>query len=340
MCILAGMVDVEWHQLDLRYERLRCVDRGLEARLSASLTELGQRSPVMALSRAPHVVVDGFKRIRCLRKLGHDRVSALLWDLGEAEALLLQHQQQSGHSALEEGWLLLELATQSGLSESELAAKLGRSKSWVSRRLGLVADLPVAVQELVRSGRLQPYGAGRYLLPLARANGPHAEQLAQWIATRDLSTRDLERLYRAYQASSAQSREFLVANPLVVLRAAEQTQVAPEPHWVRDAVVVERLASRILNGLRGGEGVLIPTEKARLRRRLVDAAERVSACIKECDHAGAGAVGGGVDAEGARAGDAGDCALASGEPQHGQAVPDERQPGTGERREAARPEGP
>jgi hypothetical protein len=33
--------------------------------------------------------VDGYKRVRVLRRLGRDTVRALVWDLGEAEALLL-----------------------------------------------------------------------------------------------------------------------------------------------------------------------------------------------------------------------------------------------------------
>ena len=42
-----------------------------------------------------------------------------------------------------------------GLSLEDLARRFGRSPSWVSRRLGLVATLPDAIQQLVRDGKLE-----------------------------------------------------------------------------------------------------------------------------------------------------------------------------------------
>ena len=86
-------MDLEFQQLDLRYEELRGRSAARERRLLSSLAELGQQTPIVVVRAsevARHVVIDGYKRVRLLRKLGQDTVQATAWDLGEAEALLLE----------------------------------------------------------------------------------------------------------------------------------------------------------------------------------------------------------------------------------------------------------
>ncbi|WP_437912946.1 ParB N-terminal domain-containing protein [Sorangium sp. So ce302] len=85
-------MDLEFHQLDLRYEELRGRSPARERRLLSSLAEVGQQAPIVVVSPVSsgrHVVIDGYKRVRLLRRLGQDTVRATAWDLGEAEALLL-----------------------------------------------------------------------------------------------------------------------------------------------------------------------------------------------------------------------------------------------------------
>ena len=70
-------VELEFHQLELRYERLRLVRPARERRLLASLAESGQQAPIVVVSDATadrFVVIDGYKRIRCLRRLTQDTV--------------------------------------------------------------------------------------------------------------------------------------------------------------------------------------------------------------------------------------------------------------------------
>ncbi len=45
-------VDLEFHQLELRYERLRVVHPEAERRLLASLAEIGQQAPILVVARA------------------------------------------------------------------------------------------------------------------------------------------------------------------------------------------------------------------------------------------------------------------------------------------------
>ena len=53
-------VELEFHQLDLRYERLRVRQPARERRLLASLADAGQQTPIVVVTpAATHVVVDG-----------------------------------------------------------------------------------------------------------------------------------------------------------------------------------------------------------------------------------------------------------------------------------------
>jgi len=152
-------MDFEFHQLDLRYEGLRVRRPEREKRLLASLAERGQQVPivVIALAGAPKrfPVIDGYKRIRALQRLGRDTVRATVWDMDEAEALVLDRSLRTaeGETALEQGWLLAELHGGFGLSLDDLARRFDRSVSWVSRRLALVRELSEPVQQQVRRGR-------------------------------------------------------------------------------------------------------------------------------------------------------------------------------------------
>ena len=92
-------MDLELHQLELRYEALRHRSPTRERRLLASLSESGQQVPIVVVQDAGrYVVVDGYKRVRALRRLGHDTVGAIEWALGEAEALVLEHLMRGGEA--------------------------------------------------------------------------------------------------------------------------------------------------------------------------------------------------------------------------------------------------
>ena len=82
-------MELELHQLDLRYAGLRRRDSRREKTLVGSLSASGQQTPVVVVRGEAdrYVLVDGYKRVRALRRLKVDRVSAVVWEWGEAEAL-------------------------------------------------------------------------------------------------------------------------------------------------------------------------------------------------------------------------------------------------------------
>jgi ParB-like chromosome segregation protein Spo0J len=136
------------------------------------------------------VPVDGYKRVRALRRLGQDLVGATCWDLSEAEALVLDRLMRTGEgvTALEQGWLLHELCVRFELSLEALGRRFARSASWVSRRLALVGELPATIQARVQRGELPAHAAMKHLVPLARANPDACERLVAAIAGRGSPT--------------------------------------------------------------------------------------------------------------------------------------------------------
>ncbi|HUI57072.1 MAG TPA: ParB/RepB/Spo0J family partition protein [Bryobacteraceae bacterium] len=110
-------MQLEFHQLDRRWERLRVHHPGRQRRLLASLAESGQQTPIVVVAADGqadpdrYVVIDGYKRIAALQQLGRDNVQAVLWPMNEAEAILLDRSLRlSEHETpLEVGWLLAEL---------------------------------------------------------------------------------------------------------------------------------------------------------------------------------------------------------------------------------------
>jgi ParB/RepB/Spo0J family partition protein len=223
---------LEFQQLDRRYEPLRTRHPPRERRLLASLSESGQQVPIVVVRGGEaerYVVVDGFKRVRALTRLGADTVLGMCWELSEPEALIVDRLLCGSEraSALEQGWLLRDLVDRFSLRADELARRFDRSVSWVSRRLGLVRDLPLAVQERVREGQVVPHVAMKYLLPLARANSADCLALLAHLGRERPSSRAMGRLYVAYMAGDARTRERLVADPLLFLRVDEERQRRP-----------------------------------------------------------------------------------------------------------------
>jgi ParB/RepB/Spo0J family partition protein len=290
-------MDLEFHQLDLRYEELRGRCPARERRLLSSLAEVGQQAPIVVViasdAVARHVVIDGYKRVRLLRRLGQDTVRATAWDLSEAEALLFERTMREGDAdnALEQGWLLRELRDRFALSGEELARRFGRTPSWVSRRLGLVAELPASVQRHVRSGAIGAHAAMKYLVPLARANRADGERLADAVAPLALSARQMAVVHTAWLGASADKRELMLKDPALVLRAHEEVRrVREEPRTATHRLLADLgalggLAGRVHQRMRRGEvGVLLPPEReefeqaiARARREM----ERLLAYWKE-----------------------------------------------------------
>jgi len=177
--------ELEPHQLERRFAAARLPDARAVECLRRSLERSGQLSPCIVVPEAGAVVLlDGYRRLEALQRLGRDTVWVQHWHgpLEGALARLLAGGTGRAFAPLEEALLLRELASDTGLSQHELARRTGRDASWVCRRLKLLSALSEEVLEALRQGRLSCWAAVRIFAPLARANAEHACWLAHWIA--------------------------------------------------------------------------------------------------------------------------------------------------------------
>ena len=265
-------MELEFHQMSMKYEGLRISMPGFESRLTASLAADGQLHPVLVVqsNAGPHeyVLIDGYRRVRALDALGRDTAEAMVLPLDEPGALIFRHCQESAHrrSALEEGWLLRDLVDLHGMSQAELSRHLQRSESWVSRRLSLVRELPESVQEQVRRGKLCGDAAAKFLVPLSRGKKSHCEELVRNLDGGRLSTRQMERIYVAWKNGDPEQRRRVLQRPLLFLKTACELRREPVrgvgediPKVLEDLEIIDAVCGRARRRIRGfAAGVPLP----------------------------------------------------------------------------------
>ena len=221
-------MQLEFHQLERRWEHLRVRQPQRQRRLMGSLAESGQQTPiVVVLCPEPgerYLVIDGHKRIAALEQLGRDTIEATVWTMSAAEALLLERSLRCSpqESALEQGWLLVEMEQSFGYGLEELARRFDRSVSWASRRLALVELLPESIQQQVREGKLGAQVAMKYLVPVARVNLEDCARMASAFVQQHCNTRQAGQLYAAWREGSRVVRERILAEPELFLKTQRQ----------------------------------------------------------------------------------------------------------------------
>ena len=284
-------MQLEFHQLDRRWEHLRVREPHHQRRLLASLAESGQQTPIVVVvskdNPERYLVIDGHKRIAALEQLGRDTVEATVWAMSEDEALVLSRTLRFSpvESALEQGWLLAEMEQRFGCSPDELARRFDRSASWVSRRMGLVEILPEAIQQQVREGKLAAQVAMKYLVPVARVDAEHCGRMAAVFIEHRCDTRHAGQLYTAWRQGTRVVRERILAEPELFLKTQRQppaTKPAAVEQVVRDlemATAILRRASRRLSEamaeMNGAQREQTERQLESARRELTRMAERI-----------------------------------------------------------------
>ena len=222
-------MQLEISQLDLKYAHLRVENPSASKALLASIAESGQQTPVLVVggsSKSQYILIDGYRRVSALSKLALDHVDTVLLSVPEAEALVQGYRLSRSRrpNALEEGWLLLELMEVHGHRQRNLGPVMGRSSSWVSRRLSLVKVLPQAVQQAVRQGKIPAQGAMKSLVPLARANKTQCVELVINLKNERPSVRQLDHLYKSWKDSDSTQQKNLIENPALFLKAMAESK--------------------------------------------------------------------------------------------------------------------
>jgi ParB-like chromosome segregation protein Spo0J len=250
---------------------LRLCSEAAGRAMQRSLLERGQLTPVLCYRTGSSLeVFDGFKRLRAARALGWPslRVDRVATDGAEAKLSLWQVNEGRGLSEIEEAWLLRALHRDDGLPQYEIARRLGRHKSWVSRRLMLAQCLSEEVEAQVRLGLLSVTVA-RELCRLPRGN---QDARAQAILHRGLTTRQTTTLIESLlgakdDATRAELLDAARATPAPPRRA----QRTPGEKLVCDTQTMADRSARLQALLLARPLVSLGPEAADLAQRSLEA---------------------------------------------------------------------
>lgn len=275
-------MQLEFHQLDRRWEHLRVRHPARQRRLLASLAESGQQVPIVVVAAEGqadrYVVIDGYKRIAALEQLGRDTVEAVVWPMSEAAAVLLDRSLRlSEHeTALEVGWLLAEMDQRFGYSLDELARRFDRSVSWVSRRLALVELLPEAIQQQVREGKIAAQVAMKFLIPVARQSLEDCQRMAAIFAEHHCDSCEAGQLYAAWRRGSAAIRKRILDDPALFFKTQRQEKISagPAAELFRDLEMVTAIVNRAHRRLAGAEAVELDHQQRSAARQQIERIEK------------------------------------------------------------------
>ena len=179
------------------------------AELVESIQSRGILQPLLA---RPHPnrpgyyqIIAGERRWRAARQAGLHEVPVLLREMTDADAMaasLVENLQRQDLNPIEEGEGFRRLIEEFGLTQEQLGAAVGKSRSHVANAMRLL-QLPVGVRAVVQEGKLSA-GHARALLA-----HPDPETAARLVLARGLNVRQTEALASKGAAESPSPRERL-----------------------------------------------------------------------------------------------------------------------------------
>jgi len=164
--------------------------------LAASIREHGIVEPILVRRDGPRYrIVAGERRWRAAQRAGLREIPAIVREATDREAFelaLVENLQRADLNAIEEAEAFDVLSREHGLTQEQVAERVGKERSTVANALRLLR-LPAEVRDAVRSGQLE-MGHARALLGLEQ---PDAIRRAAQRAVRErLSVRATEALVR------------------------------------------------------------------------------------------------------------------------------------------------
>lgn len=160
--------------------------------LASSIKEHGVFQPIIVKKTIKgYDIVAGERRYRASKKVGLSTIPAIVKDFTDDEMMniaLLENLQREDLNAIEEAAAYKKMLDVSNITQEELAARVGKSRSHITNMLGLL-KLPANVQDLVLYNKIS-MGHARVLSKLEDAE--KIEELADKVISDGLSVRELE----------------------------------------------------------------------------------------------------------------------------------------------------
>ena len=192
------------------------------AELVHSVREFGVLQPVVVrdVGDGTYELIMGERRTRAAREAGLSSIPAVIRDTADEHLLrdaLLENLHRSELNPLEEASAYQQLLSDFGITQEELAGRIGRSRPQISNTIRLL-KLPLPVQQRVAAGVLTA-GHARAILSLEDSQA--MQRLADKIVNQDLSVRAAEAAAKAPDAGRVRA-----AKPQAGARRAHLDEVA------------------------------------------------------------------------------------------------------------------
>jgi ParB family transcriptional regulator, chromosome partitioning protein len=160
-----------------------------------SIRELGVLQPIVVRekSEGQYELIMGERRLRASKEAGLTKIPAVIRETADENMLrdaLLENLHRSDLNPLEEASAYSQLLEDFGITQEQLADRIGRSRPQITNTLRLL-KLPAAVQKLVAAGVLS---AGHARAILGAADSARMEYFANKTINEGLSVRSLEEL--------------------------------------------------------------------------------------------------------------------------------------------------
>jgi ParB family chromosome partitioning protein len=177
------------------YQPRRHVDEQELSDLASSIREHGVLQPVIVTqSLEGYALVAGERRVRAARLAGLERIPAVVRQLADRDQLelaIVENVQRADLDPIEEAHAYRQLVDEFGLTQEEVAIRVGRARATVTNTLRLL-ELDPDVQAAIIDGRISE-GHARALASLAREQ---QAMVLRTIVEQALSVRQTEELVR------------------------------------------------------------------------------------------------------------------------------------------------
>jgi len=197
-----------------------------EAEALADLTEsirthgIIQPITVRKLSSGYYQIIAGERRWRAAKAAGLEEVPAVIIEADDRKVMelgLIENLQREDLNPVEEAKGYQVLIQEHGLTQEDVAQRMGKSRPAITNALRLLA-LPEAVLILLEEGSLS---AGHARAILAAPSPELQIQVAQQTATQNLSVRQTEALVKALQKAAKESKPSDPLSPGISIYLAE-----------------------------------------------------------------------------------------------------------------------
>lgn len=176
------------------YQPRKNFDENALQELANSIKEHGVFQPIIAKkSIKGYEIIAGERRVKASILAGKETIPAIIRDFSDQDMMeiaLLENLQRENLNALEEALAYKKLLEELGLTQEQLAKRLGKSRSHITNMLGLLT-LPEEVKDMIMDGKLSMSHA-RVLSKIE--NNEKVKELADKIIVDGLSVREVEEL--------------------------------------------------------------------------------------------------------------------------------------------------